>query len=383
MSPQHELSPPRPIAPGDVVAGYSDELGEWTAAQITGLNQNERTAGVVYLNWSGAEPSSLDELGPLEPLRLTHHAHRGQLEHCIVTWLLPRSCKVIGSAPVLVDGRSNSYAGWQMGLHLDMQRRWDAGDRSWGARPWERTFSGAEFNTLMEPPSGVWSLAVRDVVDLDGRRIVRLFPDLKRLMLFGKLGTFENADALNELGSLKGLLVANLFGMRAVDCPRPTSLEHLDSLWVYSVPAEYASAVRRAWTPEILNGTDLRVTSPRNPGWVAENRDNPLRDWDGREHISSGRYKKAVVQYRATRAAVLDALSNERVDVQLGLIGRAYGEAFNRLDGSRNHFIETEEREELFAALLATVDFAEATLGREFPDARGQLKEGLESVRSW
>ena len=71
MTRKKETSPPRPIAPGDVVVTYSDELGEWTAAQITDLNPGWRTAGVLELDWSGPEPLSVDDLGTPVPLRLT------------------------------------------------------------------------------------------------------------------------------------------------------------------------------------------------------------------------------------------------------------------------------------------------------------------------
>src|SRR5438445_9987180 len=38
--------PPRSIQPGDVVAHFSEELGEWTAAQLTDLNDSWKTVGV-------------------------------------------------------------------------------------------------------------------------------------------------------------------------------------------------------------------------------------------------------------------------------------------------------------------------------------------------
>jgi hypothetical protein len=80
---------------------------------------------------------------------------------------------------------------------------------------------------------------------------------------------------------------------------------------------------------------------------------------------------------------VVAALSRGDDAAQFEAIGRDYGEAFNRLDGSRNRFIETDEREELFEALTATVAYAEATLGRTFPQIREHLIDGLETVRDW
>jgi hypothetical protein len=55
----------------------------------------------------------------------------------------------------------------------------------------------------------------------------------------------------------------------------------------------------------------------------------------------------------------------------------------NQLDGRRNPFIETEEREELFEALNDIVDAAEAEHGRTFDTARQHLIAGVEGVRDW
>jgi hypothetical protein len=63
-------------------------------------------------------------------------------------------------------------------------------------------------------------------------------------------------------------------------------------------------------------------------------------------------------------------------------IGRAYGEAFNQLD-RRSGFIETVEREELFAALDHVVNEAEALDDAGVEDARESLISGVESVRDW
>ena len=73
--------PARPIAPGDVVACYSEDLGEWSAAQITDLNPEWKKAGVLELDWSGPEPRAASDLGHVRPLVLTHHAWAGKLAH--------------------------------------------------------------------------------------------------------------------------------------------------------------------------------------------------------------------------------------------------------------------------------------------------------------
>src|SRR5438105_2219373 len=100
--------PPRPIGPGDVVACFAEELGEWTAAQITDLNPGSKRAGVLELEWSGPEPSSVADLGRVSALVLTHHAWENKTSHTNLEWVLPRSYKVIGSLPLLGKVPSSS-----------------------------------------------------------------------------------------------------------------------------------------------------------------------------------------------------------------------------------------------------------------------------------
>jgi hypothetical protein len=66
--------PLRPLAPGDVVAGFCEALGEWVAAKVTELDPDWKTAGVLDLGWSGPEPSSVSDLGQAVALRLTKNA---------------------------------------------------------------------------------------------------------------------------------------------------------------------------------------------------------------------------------------------------------------------------------------------------------------------
>lgn len=380
-----ESVPPRPISVGDVVAAYSDDLGEWTAAQITDVDPNRKKAGVLELDWSGSEPRSLADLGMLQPLVLTHHAHTGRLSHVNYDWLLPRGYKRIGNADLLHDRKSNSYsAGWRIGRQLAAQRRWDSGDRS--APTDIQTFTEAGFREAAAAgaTTAIWDVKITDIDRLDCRDLVEPLPEVRRLTLTGNLGTLDNADALNRLSQLRWLAIHDLFGMGKADCLLVSSAPMLEFLGLYSVPAEYATAMRRVWKPEVVHGTAVEIRNPRKPEWVAENRDNPLRDWDGREHISSARYRKAVSYYKNARRAVIVLLSTRGID-QAGLIqiGQDFGEAFNRLDGTRSPFIETEEREELFAALDAVIAAAEVELGGQFGAARHHLYEGVERVRSW
>ncbi|GAA3284852.1 hypothetical protein AAU01_01850 [Paenarthrobacter aurescens] len=52
---------------------------------------------------------------------------------------------------------------------------------------------------------------------------------------------------------------------------------------------------------------------------------NPRRVWDGREHISSGLFKKAVAQFKKTRSEVLEAFSAQAGESISGGVWRTSG----------------------------------------------------------
>ncbi|MEN3538869.1 hypothetical protein AAH991_27415 [Microbispora sp. ZYX-F-249] len=390
MAARRPTSPPRPIAPGDVVATFSESLGAWTAAQITDLNPDWRTAGVLELDWSGPEPASVADLGEVSPLVLTHANWADSLSHCNYEWVLPRSYKVIGSLPLLCATPSQSYStGWRLGDQLARQRRWDRGERGPCPDPREMITTGADFGRMTsdpgEPRRDIRRLRVTEVESLDCDRLAERFPELRTLCLSGDLGLLVHASGLNRLASLRELWITDLFGMSASDALLPERVPALEFVCLHSIPHEYAVAMRSRWRPQVAYGTYVDITAARKPEWVADNRGNPLRDWDGREQISGTCFKKAVAQYRKTRAALIAALSDgsqEDRPARLHEIGREYGEGFNLLD-RRTGFIETVEREELFAALDVMVSDAEEALGVRLESAADMLAAGVDSVRDW
>jgi hypothetical protein len=370
------------------VACLSDDLHEWTAAQITDLNPSWKTAGVLELDWSGPEPSAVEDLGRPSPLVLTHHAWSGKTSHTNYEWVLPRSYKVIGSLPLLRGVHSDSYStGWDLGMQLALQRRWDRGDREASGRPGELKLKGSEFDAFLgeNQQRDIRTLKVEDVKALDCAPLVEALPGVHRLMLSGALGILENADHLNRLSSLKQLAISNLFGMTKSDALLPAKVPTLEWLALHSVPREYGAAMRWIWAPELAKGCYTAVTGLRTAEWLAENVDNPLRDWDGREHISAAKFRKSVAQYKTTRRAILAAVADpEATDFKARLLelGREFGQAFNKL-AKRDDFIETEEREELFAALMAIPKASGSLSGEAANKAGDWLAQGLEETRDW
>jgi hypothetical protein len=370
------------------VACFSDDLDEWTAAQITDLNPSWKTAGVLELNWSGPEPSSAKDLGQVSPLLLTHHAWSGKASHTNYEWVLPRSYKTIGSLPLLREARSDSYSsGWDLGLQLALQRRWDRGDREASGRPGELKLKASEFDALLgeHRQRDIWALKIGDVKALDCASLVDAIPGLHRLMLSGALGRLENAGHLNRLSSLKELAISNLFGMTKSDVLLPARVPTLEWLALHSVPREYGAAMRSVWAPELAKGCLSAITGLRTPEWLAENLDNPLRDWDGREHISAAKFRKSVAQYKTTRQAVLAAIADPAtagVKSRLLELGREFGQAFNKL-AKGDDFIETEEREELFAALMAIPKASGSLSDEGAKEVSDWLAQGLDETRGW
>jgi hypothetical protein len=173
--------------------------------------------------------------------------------------------------------------------------------------------------------------------------------------------------------------------MSQADCLYPDRVPALEILGLHNIPYDYATVMRARWRPQARNGTLVDITGARKAEWLAENMSNPLREWDGRAHINRTRFAKATAQYKATRRAVMAALSAEDEEAaasRLAQMGREYAEAFNRLDG-RVPFIETAEREELFAALDLIIAHAQATTGKDLAAARHSLIDGVEAARDW
>ncbi|MET9904852.1 hypothetical protein [Streptomyces sp. NPDC006446] len=378
--------PPRRVAVGDVVAVYSEALGAWTASQVTGIDAAAKCVAVLELDWSGPAPAAVADLGDVQPLRLTHHSWGGTLSHCNHGWVLPRSFTVIGSLPPLVTEPSYAYASvWGRGEQLARQRHWDSGNREDWAAPYALTCTAEELaaqHTRGTLRAGVKHLTVHGITRLDCARLVADFPDLTRLSLTGDLGTLTSAAALNRLPLLQGLTIRELFGMDASDCLLPRHVPEVEEVWLDGIPADYAAAMRKIWRPHVRHGVHLDVRGARKPEWVAANATNPLRDWDGREHIPPTGYRKAVAQYKATRDAFLAEVTDGEHHGNIAEIGRTFGAALNALD-SRSLFIETVEREELFDALDFLVDEAQTVAGRDLTAARAVLVEGVDSIRDW
>ncbi|WP_458122125.1 hypothetical protein [Paenibacillus sp. Z6-24] len=232
------------------------------------------------------------------------------------------------------------------------------------------------------------SLYVYQIQELDMQELIQRFPHLHQLRLWGKPGVISQMNTLIRLSNLHGFSTHDLFGFTGEEFPAPEQLPYLSSLWLSSLPADAAKSIKKAYKPRIPLGLDLSVTKPRNPQWLEGNLHNPFRDWDGREHIAAAHARKAAQLYKKMLSAIrkLDAQAAERdIIEQLVALVTEYTEAFNKMD-KRKSFIDTIEREEIYAVLEQLLDQAELRYGQQknpLPVDREQLYSLFDELRDF
>ncbi|WP_186815288.1 hypothetical protein [Terrabacter aerolatus] len=370
------------------MATFCPELGEWSAAQIISVNDRSQEADVLDLGWSGPEPENVADVGHLSALRLNHHGYRNALEQSHREWVLPRSYKNLGPAPLVRTEESATWSmGWDVGTQLHWQRRWDAGEREDledepGFRQYE---DGQELPPVTTAPE-IRALAIYAIQSVDCALIASSFPNLTRLTIWGEMGSLLNASELNQLQRMRRIDVHEMFGMTGHDVLDPARLNEMEYISLDCVPVDYAGAVRRAWTPEAGKGVYLSISKARTPEWVRENVDNPLRAWDGREGISSRTYKRALSAWKGSTRPIREALQADIGEAerreQLTALGAQFAEAFNEVAGPA-HLLMTEERDELLEALHRLVTDAAADTAVDAEEAALVVLHAVNTHRDW
>jgi tetratricopeptide (TPR) repeat protein len=336
--------PPRPLATGDIVATYSEQLGEWTAGQVVGFGHIPEKVRIIDLDWSGAEPVTVADLGGAVPLTGVSPMPGAPVQQTPVQslydWLLPRGYKVIGSLPLRASGSALQVGDgtWRVGALLAARRWRDNG----GTGPWSdlrvlsRTAAQLE-GMPMGPHLDVFSLEVTEIGSLDCARLADDFPDLTELSLSGYFGQLVNAAALNRLAKLKQFSVWHLIGMSPADTVLPSQARAMERIVLRDIPADYAAAMRTVWGPELRNGTSIDVTGARDPSWLA--------------------------RYDVVRRAMHDAMPDP---ARMGAVSAELA----RDSGGMS-------RAELREALELIVTFAEDQTGADMSAARASVTAGL------
>ncbi|MBG9794530.1 hypothetical protein ABD76_19335 [Paenibacillus dendritiformis] len=213
------------------------------------------------------------------------------------------------------------------------------------------------------------ALQLSGVRELDLEPVVRSYPFLRELRLWGKPGQIRNLGSIAHLSRLRMFCANEMFGFAGEEFPDPDRMPELSSLWMASLPAEAAASIKKRYKKEAASGVlHLSITNPRKPEWLAENVENPFRDWDGREHIALAHAKKAMNQYKKSLAAIAavearlgSGMSAAEAEAKLEAAVAGYTAAFNAMD-KRAGFIETVEREEIFAVLEDLLQGAQSRL---------------------
>ena len=226
---------------------------------------------------------------------------------------------------------------------------------------------------------GLEKLYIRTITELDIADILRAYPKLRELRLWGKPGNLINFAKISEFSELEVLTTMDLFGFTADEVPKPESLQKLYMLWMDSLPEDAAKEVKKLYKKRKGEGLDLWITKPRKAEWLAQNLENPFRSWDGEEHITPANAKKAADIYRKTRAAMVKLIEAPSKDIEKDAeaLVRDYTEGFNKMD-KKKPFIDTVERDEVFTALDGILSLIPDELGVDkdkLIDLFDQLKE--------
>lgn len=226
---------------------------------------------------------------------------------------------------------------------------------------------------------GLEKLYIRTITELDIADILRAYPKLRELRLWGKPGNLINFAKISEFSELEVLTTMDLFGFTADEVPKPEKLQKLYMLWMDSLPEDAAKEVKKLYKKRKGEGLDLWITKPRKAEWLAQNLENPFRSWDGEEHITPANAKKAADIYRKTRAAMVKLIEAPSKDIEKDAeaLVRDYTEGFNKMD-KKKPFIDTVERDEVFTALDGILSLIPDELGIDqdkLIDLFDQLKE--------
>ena len=178
---------------------------------------------------------------------------------------------------------------------------------------------------------------------MDLETVANLFPNVEALYLAGP-GFISNFSGIEKMKNLKSLMVQDLFGYNEDDLVILQTLPKLNVIDFESIPYEAGMFLKTQFKGKVR---ELRVTKLRDDCWFRENLTNPIRHWDGDEFVPKTACQKAFKCYKDTRVKLQSAATKEEIEK----IVREYTTVFNQLNAKYDEFIETTEREDIFAAM--------------------------------
>lgn len=193
--------------------------------------------------------------------------------------------------------------------------------------------------------------------------IAEHFPEVSWLHLFGAPGLLDELEELQRLPQLTTLWICDLFGYDPSDFPGPDELPSLTGLDLDSIPADVATGVRARYA--LVPRVELTVRKPRKPEWLAENLENPLRHWDGRDGIPDAVSKKARTAFVAALRQVREACGADE-PVHTEAVTTAVTEFLDTIAtlNRKHQFLYTLERDEVIDAVDALTESLSPEAGR-------------------
>ena len=163
----------------------------------------------------------------------------------------------------------------------------------------------------------------------------------------GALAGIDHIDVLRGLKNLRSFTGYDIYGFSAEDFPGLADCPHLSAVAIHGLRASDAKILRR----RLADVDRLELTKARSDRWLADNIDNPFRDWDA----DSPAFGKAAMKLWKSALQEARKLDGTPSRDQANAIVLALVDGLNRLDGRHGGMIDTLRREEACDAILDLV----------------------------
>lgn len=190
-------------------------------------------------------------------------------------------------------------------------------------------------------------LQLFDCRDVDLSGIAKAYPHLESLDISGKAVALRQEGALAKLKFLEELRIHECYTMSVAAFPDPAEIPALESLEVDGVRAADAEALKAKYQ----SLEELSLRGKRTPEWIANNLENPFRDWS--DFFGSATGKKAMSAWNTANNA-LGKLGKKANAKNSATILKAFVDTFNQLEEKSG--LETDQRETIYDAFMALTE---------------------------
>ena len=172
--------------------------------------------------------------------------------------------------------------------------------------------------------------------EINIKRIVDQFKNLRNLTLWGETGKLSNILDLQGLKNLEYLTIYDAYGFN--DFPRKEQLPNLCNLTLTGITKTAGLKAKKEFTK-----INPYIKQLRDEEWLKANLDNPFNKWDGRDGTKPASAKKAMKNYTETyKKLQKKGITKEEIkEILFNFIN-----IFNGMD--KKNSIDTIEREEIW-----------------------------------